>query len=111
MTFAELLIIASLGFIAPSKILGPPIDTKASGPPLIYLVRPLAISDPHINVCVGALTLAFIVGKGEWGSYPSPFLNPPPFLEIQDVPTFYRNFGRTFTKVVKCKFDTMLYTF
>ena len=25
---------------------------KAPGPPLIYLVGPLAISDPHINVCV-----------------------------------------------------------
>ena len=26
---------------------------KASGPPLIYLIGPLAISDPHINICVG----------------------------------------------------------
>ena len=79
MTFAELLIMLSLGFIGPPpKILGPPLDTKAPGPPLIYLVQPLAISDPHINVCVGALTLAFIVGKGEGGSYP-PFLKSPPF--------------------------------
>ena len=38
---------ASLGFIAPPKILGPPLDTKAPGPPLIYLVGPLAISDPQ----------------------------------------------------------------
>ena len=30
-----------------------PLDTKAPGPPLIYLVGPLAISDPHINICVG----------------------------------------------------------
>ena len=37
---------ASLGFI------GPPLDTKAPGPPLIYLVGPLAISDTHINICV-----------------------------------------------------------
>ena len=37
----------SLGFIAPPKILGPPLDTKAPGPPLIYLVGPLAISDPQ----------------------------------------------------------------
>ena len=29
-----------------------PLDTKAPGPPLIYLVGPLAISDPHINICV-----------------------------------------------------------
>ena len=40
----------SLGFIAappPPKILGPPLDTKVPGPPLIYLVGPLAISDPQ----------------------------------------------------------------
>ena len=49
---------ASLGFISPPKILGPPLnlgptlDAKAPGPPLIYLVGPLAISDPHINICV-----------------------------------------------------------
>ena len=30
-----------------------PLDTKAPGPPLIYLVGPLAISDPRINICVG----------------------------------------------------------
>ena len=36
----------SLGFIAPPKILSPPLDTKAPGPPLIYLVGHLAISDP-----------------------------------------------------------------
>ena len=35
---------ASLGFIAPPLNLGPP---------LIYLIGPLAISDPHINICVG----------------------------------------------------------
>ena len=50
-----------------------PLDTKASGFPLIYLVGPLPISDPHINICVGLLTLAFIAGKGRL--YP-----PPPFL-------------------------------
>ena len=50
---------ASLGFIGPPKILGPPpkfrppLDIKASGPPLIYLVGLFAISDPHINICVG----------------------------------------------------------
>ena len=42
---------ASLRFIAPPKILGPPLDTKAPGPPLIYLVGPLAILNPHINIC------------------------------------------------------------
>ena len=26
---------------------------KAPGPPLIYLVGPLAIWDSHINICVG----------------------------------------------------------
>ena len=30
-----------------------PHDTKAPGPPLIYLVGLLAILDPHINICVG----------------------------------------------------------
>ena len=49
----------SLGSIDPPKMLGSPpkfrspLDTKAAGPPLIYLVGPLAISDPHINICVG----------------------------------------------------------
>ena len=39
-----------------------------------------------------------IVGKG--GHTPPPFLvQPPPFLEIQDVPTFHRSFGKT--KVLK----------
>ena len=49
---------ASMGFIGPPKILGTPLDlapldTKAPGPPLIYLEGPLAISDSHINICVG----------------------------------------------------------
>ena len=50
---------ASLGFIGPPKnFRSPPkfrssLDTKAPGPPLIYLVGPLAILDPHINICVG----------------------------------------------------------
>ena len=43
---------ASLGFIGPPLNLGTPLDTKAPGPPLIYLVGPLAISDPHINIFV-----------------------------------------------------------
>ena len=30
-----------------------PLDIKAPGPPKIYLVGPLAILDPHINICVG----------------------------------------------------------
>ena len=42
---------ASLGFIGPPKIRSP-LDTKAPGSPSIYLVGPLAISDPHINICV-----------------------------------------------------------
>ena len=29
------------------------LDTKAPSPPLIYPVGPLAISDPHIYICVG----------------------------------------------------------
>ena len=45
---------ASLGFIAPHPPLNfrSPLDTKAPGPPLIYPVGPLAILDPHINICV-----------------------------------------------------------
>ena len=44
---------ASLGFIAsPPKILGPPWY-QSSRSPIIYLVKPLAILDPHMNVCVG----------------------------------------------------------
>ena len=49
----------SLGFIDPPKMLAPPplkfrspLDTKAPGPSLIYLVGHLAISEPHINTCV-----------------------------------------------------------
>ena len=42
-----------IGVHSPPKILGSPLDTKAPGPPLIYLVGPLAILDPHINICVG----------------------------------------------------------
>ena len=45
---------ASLGVHRPPhKILGPPHDTKAPGPLLIYLVGLVAIWDPHINFCVG----------------------------------------------------------
>ena len=45
---------ASLGVHRPPhKILGPPHDTKAPGPLLIYLVGLVAILDPHINFCVG----------------------------------------------------------
>ena len=32
-----------------------PLDTKALGPHLIYLVGPLAILDSHINICVGPI--------------------------------------------------------
>ena len=37
----------------PPQIYAPPLNTKALGPPLIYLVGPLAISDPNVNICVG----------------------------------------------------------
>ena len=47
-------IMASLGFIAPpqKKKFRSFVDTKAPGPPLIYPLGPLAILDPHINICV-----------------------------------------------------------
>ena len=35
----------------------------------------------------------FIVGKG--GHTPPPFSKIPPFLEIQDVPTFHRSIRKT----------------
>ena len=38
--------------MGPPKILSS-LDTKAPGPPLIYLVGHLAISDPHTNICIG----------------------------------------------------------
>ena len=59
-------IMASLGFIAPPLPRPPPskfrspLDTKTPGPQLIYLVGPLAISDAHINIYVGPLTLALL---------------------------------------------------
>ena len=44
LTFLGNIIMASFGFLAtPIKL----------GPPLIYLVGLLGISDPHINICVG----------------------------------------------------------
>ena len=45
------MIMISLGFIGPPKFRSP-LDTKAPGPPLIYLVGPLVILDHHINICV-----------------------------------------------------------
>ena len=44
-----------IGVHKPILKLGPPFDTKAPGAPLIYLVGPLAISDPHINICLRPL--------------------------------------------------------
>ena len=32
--------------------LGPPLIPKLQVSPLIYVVEPLAILDPHINICV-----------------------------------------------------------
>ena len=43
---------AALGFIAPpKKNFMSALDTKAPGPPLIYLVEPLAIPDPYQYLC------------------------------------------------------------
>ena len=47
-----------IGVHRPPKILGlplnlgPPFIPKLQGSPLIYLLEPLAILDPHINICV-----------------------------------------------------------
>ena len=43
---------ASLGCIGPPKFRFP-LDIKAPGPALIFLVGISPISDPHINICVG----------------------------------------------------------
>ena len=44
-------VMASLGFITALNF-SSPFDIKAPGPSLIYLVGPVAILDPHINICV-----------------------------------------------------------
>ena len=50
-TFKIYLFHGIIGVHSPPKFRSP-LDTKAPGRPLIYLVGPLAISDPHINICV-----------------------------------------------------------
>ena len=40
-------------FRSPPKFSPPPLDTKAPGPPIIYQVGPLAISDPQCFPQVG----------------------------------------------------------
>ena len=47
-TFKIYLFHGIIGVHSPPKFWSP----KAPGRPLIYLVGPLAISDPHINICV-----------------------------------------------------------
>ena len=42
------------GSLPPPSKFRSPLDIKAPGPTLIYLVGLLAISDPHINICVGS---------------------------------------------------------
>ena len=43
-----------IGVYSPTpKQFRPPLDTTAPGPPLIYLAGLLAISDTHVNICVG----------------------------------------------------------
>ena len=48
-----------------------------------------------------------IVGKG--GHTPPPFSKTPPFLEIQDVPTFHRSIGKT--KEVNNSCNQFVYNF
>ena len=42
-----------LKFYPPPPKFRYPLDIKAPGPPLIYLVGLLAILNPHINICIG----------------------------------------------------------
>ena len=52
--FQQVTYMASLGFTVP------PLDTKVPGPPLIYLVGFLAISDPTSIFVYDPLTLALL---------------------------------------------------
>ena len=52
--------------------------------------------------------MTYIVGKGSH-TPPPPFSKIPPFLEIQDVPTFYRPIGKT--KVLNDSFNRFVYKF
>ena len=86
------------------------VQTSASrvhGP--VSSVQSLAFSacvqSPGIPVCLLKLT-TLIVGKGGHNPPPS-FLGQPPFLEVQDVPTFYRPIGKT--KVLNESFNWLLY--
>ena len=58
---------------------------------------------PKLNICA-----TIIVGKG---GHTPPFLAqpPPPFLEIQDVPNFYRPIEKT--KVLNESFNQLLSKF
>ena len=38
-----------------------PLDTKAPCPHLAYLVGPLAISDPNINICLGPPNICVVL--------------------------------------------------
>ena len=54
----------------------------------------------------------FVVGKGDHTPFSrstSPFLRLPPFLEIQDVPTFHRSLGKT--KVLNNSCNQVVYHF
>ena len=66
-------------------------------------------SSPFHSSC-----LYTIVGKGDHTPHflaqpPPPFAKIPLFLEIQDVPTFYRPIGKT--KVLNESFNQLLYNF
>ena len=46
---------------------------------------------------------------GKVGNTPTPFSKIPPFLGIQDVPTFHRSIGKT--KVLNNSCNQFVYTF
>ena len=50
----------SLSKVIRENFRSPPLDTKAPGPPLIYLVGPLAISDPQDFPQVGSPPSGFL---------------------------------------------------
>ena len=57
----------------------------------------------------GRVVRVDMVGRGGHTSLPPSFLRFPPFLEIQDVPTFYRSFGKT--KVMNNSCNQFVYHF
>ena len=66
----------------------------------------VTVNDEHTKTRFTKKHKGYIVGKGV---HTAPFSKIPPFLEIQDVPSFYRPIGKT--KVLKDFFNQFVYNF